>query len=808
MRGSGRQAGGRRFRPGAVVKAPKEALDGRLSALVLRRRWAVLVATLCVALAAVWWGGSAHEHLTAGGEAPASAESMRAKRVLERDFGSAVPDVVLIARARLTVDDPGSAAAARRVEARLRADPAVASVRSYWSTTSAALRSRDGRSALILVQLDGEDAHTTRVADRLVPQVTGRQGELTVSATGEAALRAQVGRQVEKDRVFAELLALPVTALMLLFAFRSAVAAVLPVLVGALAVTATAAVLRLATVFTPVSVFASSISYALGFALAVDYSLFIISRFREELDNGRSVEDSLQATLSTAGRAVAFSAATVATSLAALFIFPLPILRSIALGGITVTVSAAALSLLVLPAVLCLLGRRTDRFDLFAPLRRGRATRTGTMARAGTNDQDMPRSADGPTGTERGAWGRIAALVMRRPAVVSLALAAGLAVMASPFTRVEFGMFDDRLFPITSEIGRSGQALRQDFTDGGVASPTTVMLPGFNPATAADRLDRYARAVSAVPRVRRVETATGSYEKGSRVRGTGPASASYADRRGAWLSVTTDCEPFSAQARRVALAVRALPAPGPALVGGPGAVLADMHQSIADRLWQACALIVAAMTILVLALTRRPVLALKAVLLNALSLSATFGALVFVFQDGHLAGLLGGFTATGTTDIQMPVLIFCIAFGLSMDYEVFLLARICEEYRRVPSTAHAVVAGLDRTAGLFTWAAVIFATVMAALATSDLVLLKVIGVGLALAVVLDATVIRGLLVPAVMAVAGRANWWTFGCTAVEGGVPARRIPRGAPSRTTEPQLPSARHAAPAPGPELPKGERP
>ncbi|MFC8394578.1 MMPL family transporter [Streptomyces sp. NPDC057238] len=573
--------------------------------------------------------------------------------------------------------------------------------------------------------------------------------------------------------------------------------------------TATAAVLRLATLFTPVSVFASSISYALGLVLAVDYSLFIISRFREELDNGHSVEGSLRATMSTAGRAVAFSAATVATSLAALFIFPLPILRSIALGGITVTVSAAALSLLVLPAALCLLGRLTHRFDLFAPLRRGRATRAGTMTRAGTNDQDMLWSAGGPTGTERGFWGRIAALVMRRPAVVSLALAAGLAVMASPFTRVEFGMFDDRLFPTTSEIGRSGQALRQDFTDGGITSPTTVMLPGFDPTTAADHLDRYAR------RLRGAASAPGGdrdrlLPEGKPCPGSGPGLGVIRRPAGAWLSVTTDCEPFSAQARRVALAVRALPAPAPALVGGPGAVLADMHQSIADRLWQACALIVAAMTVLVLvlALTRRPVLALKAVMLNALSPSATFGALVFVFQDGHFAGPLGGFTTTGTTDIQMPVLIFCIAFGLSMDYEVFLLARICEEYRRLPSTAHAVVAGLDRTAGLFTWAAVIFATVMAALATSDLVLLKVIGVGLALAVVLDATVIRGLLVPAVMAVAGRANWWTLGDTTVEAGMPARRLPHDAPSRTTEPQLPSARDAVPAPGPELPKGEHP
>ncbi|MFD6966962.1 MMPL family transporter [Streptomyces sp. NPDC059979] len=730
-----------------------------------------MLAAACFALVAGWFGGSAHEHLSAGGEAPVSAESLRAKRFLERDFGAAVPNMVLVARAAGSVDTPGAAASAQKVASVLQADPSVDWVRSYWSTHSASLRSRDGRSAMFLVRLRGRDEQATLAAGRLVPKVVGAHGQLDVAANGEAVLRAQVSEQVEQDRTRGELLALPLTAVLLLFVFRSAVSALLPVVVGALAVMGTAALLRLVTWFTPVSVYASSISYALGFALAVDYSLFLLSRYREELARGQCRDNALRTALATAGRAVAFSAGTVAVSLSALLIFPLPILRSVACGGIIVVVLDAALSLLVLPALLSCLGEWVERLDAFGPWRR--------------RHHPVPHPRQGE---HLGGWGKTSVWVMRRPVLVAVSLTACLVVMASPFTHVKFGLFDDRLLPVTSQIGKSGQALRKDFTDGGIASPTTVILPGFDAADSPEELDRLARSIAALPEVRQVQTATGAYENGHRIQPASAASASFTSASGTWLSVTTRCEPFSAQARALTGALRGLPAPGPMLVGGPGAVLADMYQPLSDRLWLALILVSIAMLALVLTLTRRPVLAVKALVLNALSLSATFGALVFVFQDGHFADLLGGFTATGTTDIQLPVLILCIAFGLSMDYEIFLLARICEEYQRVPDTKVAVARGLDRSAGLFTWAAIIFAVVMGALATSDLLLLKILGVGLGLAVVLDATLIRGLLVPAIMSLAGPTNWWTL----------TRKPPRTAMHRHAEEG--GVRDPAPAAGP--------
>jgi RND superfamily putative drug exporter len=273
-------------------------------------------------------------------------------------------------------------------------------------------------------------------------------------------------------------------------------------------------------------------------------------------------------------------------------------------------------------------------------------------------------------------------------------------------------------------------------------------------------LDAYARRVSALEGVARVSTATGSYRDGGLA---GPPSGPpqrFASPAGTWLAVATDHEPYSVENSELARAVRAVPAPGPAVVGGPGAQLADIRQAVAGALPQGLGLVVLTTFVLITVMTRSVVLAVKALVMNALSLGATFGALVHVFQEGHLRELVGGFSVTGTLDVLVPALMFCIAFGLSMDYEIFLLSRITEEYRRTGDTRAAVAAGMEHTGRLFTSAAVIFAVVMASLAASSLVLLKMVGVGLALAVLLDCTLIRALLVPAVMCLAGRANWWS------------------------------------------------
>ncbi|MCK7622223.1 MMPL family transporter [Streptomyces sp. RS10V-4] len=711
-------------------------------------RWVVLGLAAGLAAVCAWFGASVHAHLSPGGIVPAGTEAARADRALQQGFGATPPHLVLVARvagATGTVTDRGAVAEGERLVRRLTADRAVSRVVSYWRTRAPELRAANGRSALVLVRFRADEEAATRAAGRLVPRLAGRHGPLEVSVTGEAASRAEALRLAEQDQRRAELLALPLTALLLLVVFGSAVAALLPVAVGALAVLGATAVLRLLTSVTEVSVSATNVSSALGFALAVDYSLFLLARYREETASGAGPDDALRTTLRTSGRAVAFSAGTVTLSLAALLVFPHTILRSIAYGGIAVTAFAALGSLVVLPALLGVLGDRVDRFGIRLRLRRRRAPAP---------------PADGTAGGP-GRWGRTARAAMRRPGPVAVAVTALLLVLAAPFTRVQIGLFDDRVQPASSTVAEAGAVLREGYRLGAVIAPTTVVLPHFDLRRQAPALDAYARRIARQPGVDAVGTATGTYTPDGRRRPPGAPAAAFASARGVWLSVATPGEPYATANRDLVRALRALPAPAPALVGGPGAVLNDVQRALFARLPLCLALAAAALLALTLALTRRPVMALTALLLNALSLAASFGALVFVFQEGHLAGLVGGFPVTGTTDALMPALVFGIAFGLSMDYEILLLARVCEEYRRTaPDGAAAIVRGLDRTARLFTWAALTLAVVMAALATSELILLKIVGVGLALAVVLDATVVRGLLAPAVLTLAGRATWWS------------------------------------------------
>ncbi|MEU7225344.1 MMPL family transporter [Streptomyces chrestomyceticus] len=710
-----------------------------------RAAWTVLALAAGLAAACAWFGAAVDGRLSPGGVVPAATEAARADRLLQEGFASAPPHLVLVTRvsgAIRSVEEGAAAAQGNELVRRLSTDRSVARVVSYWQTRAPSLRSADRRGALVLVRLRGGEREATAAAGRLVPRMAGRHGPLQVEVTGEAASRAEALRLAERDQFRAEVLALPLTALLLLVVFGSAVAALLPVAVGVLAVLGAQAVLRLLTFCTEVTVSATNISSALGFALAVDYSLFLLARHREETAAGAEPGTALRTALRTAGRAVLFSAGTVILSLASLLVFPHTVLRSIAYGGIAVTAFAALAGLVVLPALLTVLGPRVHRPGVLARRRR----RPG------------PHSGSGTAGL--GRWGRLALTAQRRPGLVAIGVTVVLLTLAAPFTRVQIGLFDDRVQPTASTVAKAGTVLRHDYRLGTVITPTTVVLPHFDPRRHAADLDAYARRVSLQKSVARVETATGSYARGARTPPAGTAASAYASPHGAWLAVATPGEPYSTANRDLARTLRHLPAPAPVLVGGPGAVLDDVQRTLLARLPWCLAIAGATLLALTLALTRRPVMALTALLLNALSLAASFGALVFVFQEGHGAGLLGGFPVTGTTDVLMPALIFGIAFGLSMDYEIFLLARVCEEYERVPDAATAVVRGLDRTARLFTWAALTLAVVMAALATSDLVMLKIIGVGLALAVLLDATVVRGLLAPAVLALAGRAAWWS------------------------------------------------
>ena len=721
----------------------------RLGRFLLRRRWAVLAATLAVVVAAGVFGGSAITRLKAGGFDDPDAESTRAAAVLRDEFGAGDPNLVLLVTAKGgQVDDPAVAAAGEALTRRLAAEPDLAQVVSYWASGAPALRSTDGGQALVLGRITGDEEGMDERAAALTAAYARDDAALSVQVGGQAQVFREVGEQVESDLARAEAIAVPITLLLLVLVFASAVAGSLPLAVGGFAIVGTLLVLRVLAEVTDVSIYALNLTTALGLGLAIDYSLFIVSRYREELRAGREPADALVVTMGTAGRTVLFSAATVAVSLLALLVFPLYFLRSFGYAGIAVVALAAIGALVVLPALLAVLGRRVDRFPL--PLLRRRAAAAAARTQPGT-----------------GFWHRIATAVMRRPVPVALAVVAFLLLLGTPFLGARFGLPDDRVLPPSAEGRQVAEAVRSNFaTD--ESSALSVAAPGIgDPMAHLAEIDGYAAALSRLDGVERVDALTGSYAGGARLQGplaagdgaaVPPEGRRFAAADGTWLSVVGSVEPYSAAGEELVAAVRGLDAPLGAQVTGPSAQLVDTKASLFGNLPAAGAIIAVVTFALLFLMTGSVVMPVKALVLNLLSLTAIYGAMVWVFQDGHLAGVLG-FTPTGTIDTSMPVLLFCIAFGLSMDYEVFLLSRIKEEYDRTGDTVASVAAGLERTGRIVTTAAALLAIVFIAFATSQVSFLKLFGIGTALAILVDATLIRALLVPAFMRLAGQANWW-------------------------------------------------
>src|SRR6266542_2381532 len=587
----------------------------RLAGSLLRRRVLVLVVAVAVVGLAGVLGAGVVSKLRSGGFEDPAASSTRAEDALRDTFHTGEPNLVLLVTAdHGTVDQADLANGGLELTRRLSAERDVSEVQSYWTTKAAPLRSVDGRQALVLARIAGDDDATQKRAEQLATDFDRDQGGMRVQVGGQARVFGEVSDQVERDLARAEMIAVPITLVLLVVVFLSAVAGALPLAVGGFAIVGTLLVLRLLAGLTDVSVYALNLTTALGLGLAIDYSMFIVSRYREELRAGREPPDALVTTMRTAGRTVLFSAATVAVALVALLVFPLYFLRSFGYAGIAVVALAAVGALVVLPALLAVLGRRIDSLRL-------------------------------PFGRRRAA---------RRAA-----------------------------------------------------------------AQAADRF-----------------VAGGA----------------------TWLRVVPTVEAYSSAGENLVERVRALPAPFGVEVGGPSAQLVDTKAAISDRLPMAVAVIAGATLLLLFLMTGSLVIPIKALILNLLSLSAVYGAMVFIFQDGHLSSLLG-FTSTGTIDTSMPVLLSCIAFGLSMDYEVFLLSRIKEEYDRSGDTISSVATGLERSGRIVTTLAALLAIVFIAFATSQVTFLKLFGIGSALAIVVDATLIRALLVPAFMRLAGRANWW-------------------------------------------------
>ena len=710
----------------------------RLGSFIVRRRGTTLLGVLLLTVAAAVFGGGVARNLIAGGFEPAGAESVDAEEVLEESFGQVQPNVVLVVTADDgDVDSQRTRAAGMEVTEFVAGFEHVDLAVSYWSLGDPPpLRGADGDNALVMAHVEGTETEAIERADELVEAIE-REGvggsAATVRAGGLAVVNAEVTHTIEDDLLTAEMIAIPITLVLLVWVFGSIVAALLPLAVGIFSIITTFAILQLFAQFTAVSIFALNATTALGLGLAIDYSLFIVSRYREELAGGHPPGDAVVRTVRTAGRTILFSAVTVAIGLSAMLVFPIPFMRSFGYAGVGVAATAAFGAVVMLPAMLAALGHRVEKGRVFK--RR-------------------------PVVDGEGVWHRLAVFVMRRPLPIATAVIALLLLLGAPFLGIRLGTPDDRVLAPGADVRETHDILREDYA-AGEAATIQVVVPDVGDSTSAEIAD-YAADLSALDGVARVDALTGSYAGGTEVAPAGALSVRFADDVGTWFSVVPAVEPLSADGEALVEDVRDLDAPfGEVLVGGQSAAQVDSKSVVYDRLPWAIGL-VAVTTLVVLFLLFGSVLVpIKALVLNFLSLTATFGAMVWIFQDGNGSGLLD-FTATGDIAVAMPILMFCIAFGLSMDYEVFLLSRIKEEHDRGSDTVTSVAVGLERTGRIVTAAAVLIAVVFLAFATGQVSFMKMFGIGLTLAVLVDAFLIRSTLVPAFMRLAGDANWWAPG----------------------------------------------
>ncbi|MER7077170.1 putative drug exporter of the RND superfamily [Saccharopolyspora kobensis] len=710
---------------------PREPMLARLGRFVIRRRWPVLAASLVIFAVALLSAAGALSALSLSRfEAPGS-ESLVAAEVLEREFGTGGPNMALLVTAKSgDVDDPAVVAAGLALTRELAARPEVAEAGSYWSRgASPALKSADGAQALVLARVPGDATQTRGILGELSPQFTKDDSHIAVGVGGREEVFRQVGAQAGQDFVRAEMLIFPMVFVLLVLVFRGFAAALLTLGTGVFAMVSTVAALRLTATVTEVSTFALNITLAMGLGLGVDYCLFIINRFREGLRAGVSPHQAIVVSMQTAGRTVLFSGLTVAISLLGLLLFPFPFLRSFAYAGFFVVLFSIVGVLFTLPAALAVVGGRIGAGV------RGRSPRGG-----------------------QGFWHRTAITVMRRPATFGGAVVAVLLLLGSPILGLRFGLPDDRVLPPEASSRQVSEEIRANF---GIEESDAVHLIAADvgaPDALRGQVDSYATALSRVEGVAQVDTMLGRYADGE----FRPADPVEHDRftsdTGTWLSVVPETAVMEADPLGFVQDVRDVPPPFAVQVGGYPAELSDFRQAMLERLPLVLSVIFGITFVILFLMTGSLVLPLKATLLNLLSLTMMFGALVWIFQQGNLSGILG-FTATGTLETSIPILMFCIAYGLSMDYEVFMMSRIKEEYDRTGDNETAVAVAIERSAPLITAAAAILAVSFATYASSGVIFLKMLGVGLALAVLVDATLIRAVLVPAFMRLAGAANWW-------------------------------------------------
>jgi len=696
-------------------------LDG-LARFVYRRRRFVAIGAVIFFVVAAGVSGSVASHLDPYGADDPATESVKADDLLRAHGYRPTSLIVLMQDA--PVEQAKTKQRVERIERDLRSRHIVAETSSYYDTGSRDFVSHDGDATYIAVALrPTADKAQQDAASSIADELSGRPG---VAIGGIALAQEQVNKQTESDLRRAEMLAFPLLFLLSLLFFRSLVAALLPLLVGGLAIVGTFLILRVASEVGSISIFALNLTTGLGLGLAIDYSLFIVSRYREELarrgvdtpGSGSRTErwEALRATMRTAGRTVLFSSLTVAAALASLIVFPQRFLYSMGIGGSLVALFAAGVALVILPAVLSILG---PRVNALAPrfLQR-RAERDATQ-------------------TQEGFWYRLSRFVMRRPIPIATLSAAFLIALGIPFLSIKFTSVDAQVLPESASARQVDDVMRSDFPPFR-DSPIQLVIRDAGPRQVDALVAKVKRdpAIAAVEQPRRLEGGVTEIDAISRTSSISDASRSTVDR------------------------IRDLPDPAGAsvLVTGSSAHFVDFQSSLKHYGPIALAIVVVTTLIILFLFTGSVILPIKSLIMNVLNLTAVFGILVLLFQHGNLEGVLD-YTSQGALEQTMPILLFAVAFGLSTDYAVFLLSRIKEARDNGASDSESVALGLERTGRIVTAAALLFSIAIGAFATSQIIFIKENGIGTALAVLIDASIIRALLVPSLMELLGKWNWW-------------------------------------------------
>ena len=687
----------------------------RLGSFIVGHRKSVLITYIIAILVAGGIGSLSFSKLDSGGYSDLNSESAKAANYITDTFKVQDPVAILVVDAgSRSVDDPTVVAEAASLEREVAATKGIKRTLSYWSAGAApSLKSTDGKAAFLFIYADIENYDFDgygAVGKIVAEEFDGEYKSLEVYAGGGAVVTNAINSKIKTDLLLAEGIAIPLTFILLAFVFGALVASAMPLVVGVGAILGSFFFTYLLTLVTDVSVFALNLITGLGLGLGIDYALLIVNRFREEMHNGKSVEESAIITVGTAGKTVFYSGLAVMVTLSALLLFPLNFLKSFGYAGVIVTLFAIFGALIPLPALLAILGKRVDK---------------GVTRKSGL------------TPKEDGRWATTARLVMARPLPVVIASLAILIVMALPIANIAFAQVDSRVLPESNRAAISSAVLNDRFTSF-EGSPIEVILP--DGAGREDSLNSFlasAKTVNGITRVSELEYA------GKDIR----------------VQVIPGTSSRSQDAERLIKELRALEKPDGLLIGGAAADFTDSQGGIARTLPWALGWIGITVFILIFVFTGSIILPIKAVLLNGLSLVATLGVITWIFIEGNLKWLVGDFTVTGTLDTGSVILVAVVVYGLSMDYELFLLSRIREEHLLGKSNVEAVATGLQRSARIITAAALLLAVVFAAFISSGVTSIKMLGFGVAFAVLLDATLVRALLVPALMRLFGERNWW-------------------------------------------------